>query len=134
MLRPRFAVLSSLFIALTSAACEPVREVDAAGEVLAPTGMDAQPVLLQFFDLPRSPGGSETEVRSLRLERPGQFTQRLSVSGDKIRVYALADGDGDGACSPGEAWTSVEARILDNDTLEPLTLTLRAHDCPDASP
>lgn len=126
----RLAALVSLAASSLLAGCSDSREVEAKGEVQAPTGVSAKAVLVEFYDLPKEQGGEEKKVDSITLDAPGAFSQKIDVSGDKIRVFALADLDGDGKCSAGEAWTSAEVRINDDDTLEPLTLTLRAQDCP----
>jgi hypothetical protein len=121
-----FAILSSLAVA-----CSGEREIEVTGEVKAPTGSSIQAVTLEFYDLPKEEGGEEKKVDTLKLDKPGEFSKKVSVAGEKIRIFALTDANGDGKCSAGEAWATVEVSIKDDDTLAaPALLELRQLDCP----
>ena len=111
------ALLSSLVLSCFAVACSGERDVEAKGEVKLPTGSSAQSVLVEFYDLPKEEGGEEKKVDSLKLDKAGEFSKTISVAGDKIRIFALADNNGDGTCSQGEAWATVEVSIKDDDTL-----------------
>lgn len=115
--------------ALSVLACSASRDVEVSGEVSAPAALAVQSeVFVEFFDL--TGDDERTSVHSVRLAGLGSFTETIAVEGDEIAVRAIADADGDGACSPGEAWVEIEAAIAEDDTVEPLALQLRAQPCP----
>jgi hypothetical protein len=49
-----------------------------------------------------------------------------------VLVRAILDKNGDGACSAGEPWASAEATIAEDDSVEPVSLTLEMKACPAA--
>lgn len=127
----RIASLLSFASVLALAACNSEREVETKGEVSLPAGSSAQAVLLEFYDIPKEEGATEKKVDTLMLDKPGAFTRTVSVGGDKIRIFALADADKDGKCTQGEAWASAELRIKEDDSIEaPAVLELKTIDCP----
>ena len=114
------------------AACGGGREVEVAGEVTAPAGVAAGgPIFLDFADV-LDDGEAPESVHTASIDAPGAFAERVELEGDKVRVRAIADLDGNQACSAGEAWAEVEAEIADDDTVEPVALTLANSPCPTA--
>lgn len=133
MKTPRVVIFLSFALVSMLAACSEEREVEARGEVKDPSGVSAQAVVIDFYDLPKEEGGEEKKVDSLKLEKAGPFSHKVSVSGDKLRLFALADANGSGACDAGEAWATAEVAIMDDDTVTPAVLELRAQtSCPGA--
>jgi hypothetical protein len=114
--------------ALGLAGCASEREVEVTGSVSASEAVSA-PIKLDFLDVVDD-DEAPTSVLTNELAAPGAFTQTVSVSGDKVRVRAVVDDDGDGACSAGELWAEVDALINDDDTVDPVTLTLGHEPCP----
>jgi hypothetical protein len=113
-------------------ACGSSREVEVTGEVSAGAGVAADaPVVLDFLDVIADDEAPES-VHLATLEAFGAFSETVDLEGDKVLVRAIADADGDQACSAGEAWAEVEAPIADDDSVEPLTLTLTNAPCPTA--
>ena len=106
--------------------CSSSRDVEVSGEVSAPVGTQGE-VLVEFFDLS---GEERTSVHSIRLSGPGAFAETISVEGESIAIRAIADSDADSACTAGEAWAEAEAAIAEDDTVEPVTLSLSAAECP----
>jgi len=74
-------------------------------------------------DVPKS-------VLTAQIDAVGDFTQKVSVSGDKVRVRAVVDMNNDGVCSAGELWAETDAPIKDDDTVDPVALTLGHTPCP----
>jgi hypothetical protein len=109
--------------------CGNSRDVDVTGSVGAPAnGSVSGPITLEFFDV----SGTDTpkSVARVQLDAPGNFDQKVSVSGDTVRVLALVDENGDGTCTTGELWAETDAPIDANDAVTPLTLVLAADPCP----
>ncbi len=69
-------------------------------------------------------------VHSVDLDAPGSFDEKVALEGGSVLVRAIADSDGDGACSAGESWAEVEVEIAEDDTIEPVSLTLAEAACP----
>jgi hypothetical protein len=112
-------------------ACSSSRDVEVSGSVASAASVQSE-ILLQFFDLTGKPEQLErSEVHSATLAAPGAFKETISVEGDSIAVRAIADANGDGACSAGEAWAEVEAPISGADRVEDLALSLAFAPCPD---
>lgn len=130
------SLLSLVFVAALAAGCNSDREVEAKGEVQAPAGSTASAVQIEFYDLvtAKDDQGAETTSAKLittkKIDKPGSYSEKLTVTGDKVRIFALIDGDGDGKCTAGEAWASVESSINDDDTVTPPVLSLAAQPCP----
>ncbi len=113
-----------------AAGCSEAREVEVAGEVSAPaTVMVEGPILIDFLDVL----GEKEEPRSVHqvtLETLGSFKETVELEGDTVRVRAINDVDGDGACTEGEAWGEADAPISADDTVEPIQLELTNQACP----
>ena len=125
------SLLSFTVLATLAAACSGGRDVEARGEIKAPAGVTAQEVLIEFYDVPKEEGAEEKKVDSMTLAKPGEFSKTISVEGDKIRIFAVADANKDGKCSAGEAWATAEVSIKEDDTLaSSAVLELRQLDCP----
>jgi hypothetical protein len=79
-------------------------------------------------------GGEKTvkgEVDTPSLERAGAFSKKVSLEGDRVRVFALMDTDKDGKCSAGEAWATMDVSIQEDDTgAAAAVLELKATACP----
>lgn len=123
--------LASLVSLFALAACSSSRDVEVTGNVSAPASLGIQSeIQLEFFDLTGE--GEELERTSVHSTRValGEFDETISVEGEKIVVRAIADADEDGACSPGEAWTEIEADVAEDDTVSGIALTLAAQPCP----
>jgi hypothetical protein len=112
-----------------AAGCTSSREVEVAGEVSAPatTSVEGQ-IKLDFLDVVS--GDEEAKsVHTAMLDGVGSFKETVELEGDTVRVRAINDIDGDGACTDGEAWAEVDAKITD-DKVEPVTLELKNAPCP----
>ena len=112
-------------------ACSSSREVEVSGEVSAPatTELDGE-ITLDFFDVDAD---EEAEsVHTVTLEMLGSFKEKVELEGDSVRIRALNDRNGDGACTNGEAWAEANAAIKDDDTVEPVSLELTNDPCPTA--
>ena len=112
--------------------CDSSREVEVSGEVSAPvtTAIDGE-MTLDFFDV-IDDGEEAKSVHTVKLEAIGSFKEKVEVEGDSVRVRALNDRDGDGACTDGEAWAEATAAISDDDKVEPVSLELTNDPCPAA--
>lgn len=112
--------------------CTSSREVEVAGEVSAPATTDIQgEITLDFFDV-KDDGEEAKSIHTVKLETVGSFKETVDVEGDSVRVRALNDRDGDGACTDGEAWAEANAAISDDDKVEPVSLELTNDPCPKA--
>lgn len=111
--------------------CSSSRDVEVSGQVSAPSTGVQGAVLIEFFDLTEDGDAFEaTSVHEITLESAGAFDETISVEGDKILVRAIADSDGDGACSAGEMWAETEADVAEDDTVTGLSLQLASQACP----
>jgi hypothetical protein len=121
--------LALVSMALPLVACGSSRDVEVSGEVSAPASVAVEgPISVQFFDVVDEE--SPERVHSITLETTGAFGEKVSLAGDDVRIVALDDRDANGACSAGEPWAQVEAPIKDDDTIDPVTLTLGLSPCP----
>ena len=113
-----------------AAGCSESREVEVAGEVSAPATVTVEgPILIDFLDVL----GEKEEPRSVHqvtLETLGSFKETVELEGDTVRVRAINDLDGDGACTNGEAWGETDAAISDDDKVEAIKLELSNDPCP----
>jgi hypothetical protein len=124
----RVAVLS----AALALACSGGRDVEVTGSVAAPAGQSVSgPITVSFLDVVSTDETPES-VAETKLAAAGDFKQTVSVEGDTVRVRAVVDTDGNGACSAGELWAEVDATIQADDTVAPVTLTLGNAPCPAA--
>ena len=113
-------------------ACSSSREVEVSGEVSAPATTDVEgEITLDFFDVVDD-GEEAKSVHTVTLETLGSFKEKVELEGDSVRIRALNDRDGDGACTDGEAWAEANAAISDDDTVEPVSLELTNEACPKA--
>jgi hypothetical protein len=111
--------------------CSSSRDVEVTGNVSAPASLSvSSEIQLEFFDLTGE--GEELERTSVHSARValGEFSETISIEGEKIVVRAIADANDDGACSAGEAWAELEADVADDDTVSGIALTLAAQPCP----
>lgn len=116
--------------ALGLVGCASDREVDVTGSVSAPaTGTVSGPITLEFSDVIDAEEQPKS-VLTTPLDKPGDFRQTVSIEGDTVRVRAVVDTNGDGVCSAGELWTEADAAIKDDDTVDPIALTLGHEPCP----
>jgi hypothetical protein len=122
--------VSLVAVAALLGGCSSNRDVQITGEAKAPTsGMLSAPITIQFFD------EAQTDPKAppalvVTLEKPGTFDEKLSVNGDKVRIFALSDTNKNGACDSGEAWAQVEADVASDGTVAPVTLSLSTAACP----
>jgi hypothetical protein len=113
-------------------ACASDRDVEVTGSVAAPAGQAVSgPITLSFLDVVATDEAPKS-VAEMKLDTVGEFKQTVTVEGDTVRVRAVVDTNGDGACSPGELWAESDAAIKDDDTVAPVTLTLGTAPCPAA--
>jgi hypothetical protein len=122
-----FGVL--MVFSFAAAACSSGRDVEVKGEVIAPASLSVDgTILVEFVDV--IDVEKREVVHSVELDAPGSFDAKVALEGDKVMVRAIADADGNGACSAGESWAEVEATIAEDDTVEPVSLTLADAACP----
>jgi hypothetical protein len=120
--------LALVLIALPLSACGSSRDVEVSGEVSAPATVAVQgPITVQFYDV--VDGASPERVSAISLETPKAFAEKVALEGDKVKIVAIDDRNNDGVCSAGEPWAQVEASIKDDDTIDPVTLTLDTKPC-----
>lgn len=110
--------------------CGGSREVEVTGEVSAPATVQVDgPIMLDFFDV-IAEGDEPKSVHTATLESLGEFKETIELEGDTVRVRAINDRDGDGACTNGEAWGEADAAISDDDTAPAMKLELSNDPCP----
>lgn len=124
MLSKFFAVVSVLCLGALAAGCSGAREVEVTGQVSSASAQGEIVVLI--FDVT---GDEKANVHSVKAQADGSFKATLSLEGDEVLVRAIADADGDGACSAGEPWGEASGKIQD-DEVEPLEITLGSAPCP----
>lgn len=131
MRKTRGLVCGALAIAgLLATACSGSRDVEVTGSVSAPAGESlSSPITLDFLDVVNDSDAPKS-VATATLDKPGDFAHTVSVSGDKVRVRAIVDSNGDGSCSAGELWAETDAAIANDDKVDPVSLTLTRGDCP----
>ena len=131
----RYERVRSMLMVLASAAtfaCASDRDVEVTGSVAAPAGQAVSgPITLSFLDVVSS-DETPKSVAETKLDAVGEFKQTVTVEGDTVRVRAVVDTDGNGACSPGELWAESDAAIGDDDSVAPVNLTLGTAACPAA--
>ena len=112
--------------------CSGSREVEVSGEVSAPATVSVNgPITLDFFDV-IAEGEEPKSVHTATLDSLGEFKETVELEGDTVRVRAINDLDGDGACTNGEAWGEADAAISDDDKVETIKLELSNGPCPAA--
>jgi hypothetical protein len=107
--------------------CSSARDVEVTGEVTAPASVQGK-ILLDFLDL-ASDSEKPESVHTQTLAAPGAFTATAPLEGDKVRILAVNDTDGNGSCSAGEAWAQVDADVTD-DKVTGVKLDLKVTTCP----
>ena len=121
----KILVVSILSIAAFAGGCSSEREIEVSGEAKAPaTGTLSAPIRLQFFDEIDPAKPATTPALEVMLEKAGPFTQKVTLRGDKVRIFALSDANKSGACDGGEPWSSVEADVNSDGKVAPVTLAL----------
>ncbi len=121
----------SLFVsvaALGLIGCASDREIEVTGNVTSSETVST-PITLDFLDVVEGEDAPKS-VLTAKLDALGAFTQTVSVEGEKVRVRAVVDNDGDGVCSAGELWAEADATIKDDDTVDPVALALGHTPCP----
>lgn len=99
------ATLSAL-----SFGCSSGEEVHVTGSVSSAL---AGPIQVEIFEVAEDGEEPEGEpVLTLELAAPGPIDARPEIAGDRIRVRATQDVDGDGACSAGDAWAEATVQVL----------------------
>jgi len=131
MLRSKVIGWVGMVIASTAAvACSSGRDVEVTGSVVAPAGVAVSgPITLSFLDVVADDETPES-VAETKLDTVGEFKQTVTVEGDIVRVRAVVDSDGNGACTAGESWAESDAAVQDDDTVAPVTLMLGTAPCP----
>ncbi|HEU4410552.1 MAG TPA: hypothetical protein VFS43_35180 [Polyangiaceae bacterium] len=113
------------------AACGGGREVEVKGEAVGAGGAALSgPIRLEFYEIDDD-GQVGDSVDALSLDGAGAFATKVKLEGESVRVLAVADANGDEACSEGELWGEANADIADDDTLAaPIKVELKAAPCP----
>lgn len=124
--------MSVILVGLSAAllfGCSSARDVEVTGEVTAASSAGIQgPIVLEFLDLVDGEQVPEV-VHTQSLDALGGFTAKAPLEGDRLRVRAIDDRDGDGACTNGEAWAEVDADV-ENDEVTGVKLVLASGACP----
>jgi hypothetical protein len=122
----------ALSVASVLAGCSSGRDVEVSGEVKAASTLKISgDIALQFIDIEND---KQEVVHKRTLSELGTFKESVTLTGDKVLVRAIADADGDGKCSAGEAWAEVEAGVVkgenDEEIVAGVPLTLSNAPCP----
>ena len=119
--------MSMLTIAsLGTFGCGSSRDVEVNGEIATPASAQGT-IVVEFYE---NKDDEWSRVVSIELAQAGKFSEKVSLEGEKVRVRAFTDGDGNGACTNGEAWQEAESEISDDATAS-VSLTLAATPCPE---
>ena len=127
------AVVGVLCFACGAVGCSSARDVEVSGKVTAPSSLTVgDKVVLDFIDVVGA-GTEATQkvVHTAELESLGDFKETVALEGDQVRIRAIDDRDGDGACSAGEAWGETQAEVTDGKAVA-TGLLLDAAPCPPA--
>ena len=120
----------ALIAALSAVGCSSARDVEVTGEVKSAATSQGK-ILVEFYDIAGEGENLElTNVHSVELAELGTFDEKVPLEGDRVLVRAIADANGDGACSEGEAWAEIEAPIEEDAASVELALSVQA--CPAA--
>lgn len=117
-------------LALAAFGCGASRVVEVSGTVSAPDRLQVGgKVVVDFIDVV-GPGMDAERHLSQRAELGalGDFRQTVVLEGDQLLIRAVDDRDGNGACSPGEAWAEAFAPV--NGNKADVTLMLGSAPCP----
>lgn len=131
MTHRKLVVAGVVCLALNVAACSAGRDVEVSGKVTAPSSVTVgEKLVIDFVDVVGEGEEQEkTVAHTTELEALGDFSETVSLEGDKLIVRAIDDRDGDGKCSAGEAWGEAAADIKD-DKVSAITLALSTAACP----
>ena len=123
----------ALIAALSAAGCSSARDVEVTGEVKSASSSAVQgKIIVDFFDVAGEGESLElTSVHSVELTELGTFSEKVPLEGDRVLVRAIADADGNGACTEGESWAEMEAAIEQDAASVALDLSVQA--CPAAN-
>jgi len=125
----RWLGVSALMISASLlGACSSSRDVQVEGSVSAASSEAQGKVLLQFYDVLDE---EVTPAGEMTLEAPGAFEHELALEGDQLRIFAVQDTNGDGTCSEGEAWATLNFDIDDDDHVSGAALNLTNQPCPE---
>jgi hypothetical protein len=111
--------------------CSSARDVEVSGKVMAASSVAVvDEVVIDFIDLVGDGADApRSVVRTTKLKTLGDYRETLALEGDRVLIRAVADDNGDGVCSEGEAWGEVQARV-DQDKVEAESLVLSTKACP----
>jgi hypothetical protein len=109
-------------VVLFAQGCSSTQEVEITGEVKA--AAVSGPISIEFFEVAASEEETGASIKKIELTQPGQFSEKLEIEGDEVRVFALADADKDGACTEGEAWAEALAPVKEDGSVDPVSLEL----------
>jgi hypothetical protein len=123
--------LLAVGLASALAACSSPRDVAVSGRVTAPSGLAVSGgLVIDFIDVVGEGKNAERTVAgSAALSGLGDFRANVRLEGDQVLVRAIDDRDGDGECSPGEAWGETHAPI-EADEATDVALWLGTKACP----
>jgi len=124
MLSKYFTIAIALSAASLALGCSSSRDVEVTGQVSS--GSAKGDIVLEFFDVE---GEEKTSVHTAKAEADGSFKATVAIAGDELLVRAVADADESGACSAGESWGEITAKVED-DKVDSITITLGSEPCP----
>lgn len=128
-MRNAYALVMVGLVGALAVGCSSARDVEVTGEVSAPASAGVEgKILLDFLDIVDAAETPES-VHTQTLDALGTFTATAALEGDKVRIRAINDKDGDGACTEGEAWAEVDAEIAE-DKVADVKLELAVATCP----
>jgi hypothetical protein len=118
-------------ILLGFAACSNAKSYDIEGQVTSVAAVDGK-IALEVFQIDTVDGKTtRASVFKTTLDKIGPFKEKVDLSpGAKALVRAVADKDGDGVCSAGEAWAEAQIDKLDDTKANTVSLALAANACP----
>ena len=120
------ATLSLLY----ATACSGGRDVEVTGSIGSGVAA-AEPVRVEFYDVIGEGEDRSLElVHDISLTTEREFAETVALEGDFVLVRAIHDADADGACTEGESWAEQEAAIAEDDSVEAVSLDLKAQACP----
>ncbi len=121
----KWLLASFLVLGTALSACSAGRDVEVEGEVSSASTQGD--ILVQFWDIQES---ERAQVHDIKLAAPGTFKETVPLEGERLLVRAIADADGNGACTAGEQWAELELPIADDGSVEPVKLVLGGGACP----
>lgn len=120
----------ALFLAgsFVAAGCSSGRDVDVSGSAApAPGATTKGAVRVDVYDL--ADEANPKLVGTTKLDATGKFSEKFNIEGDLVKLMAIDDADGDGACTAGELWGSVQVKVT-NDAVKGADIVLAALPCP----